>query len=93
MIAKAKGYIKKSCQQCWNNMYDLEDEYHNKFRLFPNPTDDCTLRLINDKPIDLINQIDLFKKEGINLHLLTFTTENCDETEKILKRLKLKRDS
>lgn len=66
MIAKAKGYIKKSCQQCWNNMYDLEDEYHNKFRLFPNPTDDCTLRLINDKPIDLINQIDLFKKEGIN---------------------------
>lgn len=93
MIAKAKGYIKKSCQQCWNNMYDLEDEYHNKFRLFPNPTDDCTLRLINDKPIDLINQIDLFKKEGINLYLLTFTTENCDETEKILKRLKLKRDS
>ena len=90
MIAKSKGYIKKSCRKCLNNNYFLEDEYHNKFELFPNPIDDCTSRLINYKPIDLIDQIDVLKKEGINLYLLTFTTEKADEVEKILKRIKVK---
>lgn len=91
MIAKSKGYIKKSCQKCLNNNYFLEDEYHNKFENnFPNPIDDCTSRLINYKPIDLIDQIDVLKKEGINLYLLTFTTEKADEVEKILKRIKVK---
>lgn len=86
MIAKAKGFKNKNCNTCFNNNYHLEDDYYNKFSLLTNPNNGCTIRIIDCKTYDIIDEVDELSKLGVNLFLLTFTTENMIETRRILTK-------
>lgn len=89
MIAKAKGYQNKGCLQCLNHQYQLLDEYNNRFNIFTYPSDGCTLRIIDYKLVNLISKIDWLKERGINLFLVTFTTETKEEVIKVLQSIKI----
>ena len=51
-ISKAKGHMEKKCQECINHEYQLVDEYNNKMDVFPNPYEDCSLRILDSNTRD-----------------------------------------
>lgn len=87
VIAKCKYANDKSCGKCINNNYYLQDEYQNKFDILTNPSNNCTIRIIDYKTFDIIDKIEMLKNNGINLFLLTFTTESIIDVRKILTKL------
>ncbi len=87
MIAKTKGFKTKHCNSCLNSNYYLTDEYNNRFGIITEPANDCNIRIIDYKTFNIINKLDYLKSCGINLFLLTFTTESKEEVKKILSQV------
>lgn len=87
MIAKCKDFKNKNCKSCINNDYYLEDEYFNRFDIITNPSKNCTLRILDYKIFDIIDNVEKLENDGINLFLITFTTETSVEVRKILTKI------
>lgn len=86
-ISKSKGFNCKNCGICSENKYKLLDEYNNEFTIFTEPLNNCNIRIIDYKKFDITSKINELKVNGINLFLLTFTTESKEETKKILAKV------
>ena len=86
-ISKSKGFNCKNCGICGENKYKLLDEYNNEFTIFTEPVNNCNIRIIDYKKFDITSKINELKVKGINLFLLTFTTESKEETKKILAKV------
>lgn len=86
-ISKSQGFNCKNCGICSGNKYKLLDEYNNEFTIFTEPLNNCNIRIIDYKKFDITSKINELKDNGINLFLLTFTTESKEETKKILAKV------
>lgn len=84
IIGKVKGASNKKCLSCDRHRYKIKDEFNNYYPLLLEKEADCTMRILNDKVINLINYLDILKEAGINRILLNFTTENETEVKEIL---------
>lgn len=85
IVSKSYNYKNKKCLKCDNNNYELVDEYNNKFTIFTESDEGCNNRIIDYKVRNYKNYLNNLKKYGVNLFLLTFTTESYDETLAIIK--------
>lgn len=88
IVSHAHNQTDKKCLKCVNNEYYLIDEYNNKFPVFTEIEDGCNNRILDYKVRNLITDIGYLKSIGVNLFLLTFTTESYDETLKIINECK-----
>lgn len=85
IVGKASGAINKNCNKCKMHNYKLKDEYGNFYPLLLEKENDCTMRILDNHKLNLINYVDDLKKYGINRMLLIFTDETIEETINILK--------
>lgn len=85
-ISKAKGHMEKKCQECINHEYQLVDEYNNKMDVFPNPYEDCSLRILDSNTRDWYCYIEQLKKFNIKKFLFVFTIESKEQVKKIIKK-------
>lgn len=85
-ISKAKGHMEKKCQECINHEYQLVDEYNNKMDVFPNPYEDCSLRILDSNTRDWYCYIEQLKKFNIKKFLFVFTIESREQVKKIIKK-------
>lgn len=85
-ISKAKGHMEKKCQECINHEYQLVDEYNNKMDVFPNPYEDCSLRILDSNTGDWYCYIEQLKKFNIKKFLFVFTIESKEQVKKIIKK-------
>lgn len=85
-ISKAKGHMEKKCQECINHEYQLVDEYNNKMYVFPNPYEDCSLRILDSNTRDWYCYIEQLKKFNIKKFLFVFTIESREQVKKIIKK-------
>ena len=69
------------CGKCRTNSYELKDEY-GSFPIISH--DDCTTTILNDKTMNLLDEIGDIK--GIEAFRLSFTVESKDEVVKIFNR-------
>ena len=69
------------CGKCRTNNYELKDEY-GSFPIISH--DDCTTTILNDKTMNLLDEIGDIK--GIEAFRLSFTVESKDEVVKIFNR-------
>lgn len=82
LINKKLGLENKGCNKCLENQYYLKDRLGFKFPLIK--SEGCNLKLLNSKTVNLINNIDEIKQNGINGCLIDFTIENEIQVEKVL---------
>ena len=85
LINKKLGLTNKGCNKCLEQQYYLKDRLGFKFPLMKG--NNCNLKLLNSKTVNLINNIDEIKNNGVNGILLDFTIENEAETTKVLSSL------
>ena len=81
-----KNANNKHCNSCLTNSYYIKDEYNNKFDLILEKNNDCTMRILSYKKINMLNSIDILLNLGIKKFLLIFTTESKEEIKEILKK-------
>ena len=72
--------VLNQCGQCKKNKYILKDEY-GEFPIISNS--DCTTTILNGKTLNLIDDID--KINGVNTFRIQLTTEDYNESIKIIK--------
>ena len=84
IVGKQKGTKNKKCLACTKHNYKIQDEFGNFYPLLLEKDQDCTMRIINDKPINLVNNLEQLEEIGITRVLLIFTDETQDEINKIL---------
>jgi putative protease len=82
-IAKTMGANKTHCHLCEHNQYALKDRMDYEFALVNDG--DCNIRLLNPKPLCLIDSVSFFKEANISKIRLDFTIENRKETEEIIE--------
>lgn len=82
LINKKLGLENKGCNKCLEKQYYLKDRLGFKFPLIKG--DNCNLKLLNSKVLNLINNIDELKEIGVKGILLDFTIENEIELENVL---------
>ena len=82
LINKKLGLTNKGCNKCLEQQYYLKDRLGFKFPLMKG--NNCNLKLLNSKTVNLINNIDEIRNNGVNGILLDFTIENELETTKVL---------
>lgn len=82
LINKKLGLNNKGCNKCLEKQYYLKDRMGFKFPLIK--SENCNLKLLNSKTVNLINNIDEIKNNGVNGILLDFTIENEMEVSKVL---------
>ena len=73
LINKTLGLDKKGCNECYRKQYYLKDK-NNRYPLIDDGA--CNLKILNDKPVILIDYIRELKKLGVNNFLLDFSIEN-----------------
>ncbi len=73
------------CGMCKKGSYSLKDCFASFPILF---NDDCTIKILNSKITNNIDEIDKIK--GVNAFRLVFTTESKEETSRIIKLAKSK---
>lgn len=73
------------CGMCKKGSYSLKDRFTSFPIIF---NDDCTIKILNSKITNNIDEIDKIK--GINAYRLVFTTESKEETSRIIKLAKAK---
>lgn len=88
MISKycpiAKTYkTKVDCHLCELNQYSLQDRLGQKMPLINDGN--CNIRILNSKPLELIEYLDEIKRLGIQTLRLNFTVEDREETEHVIK--------
>ena len=76
---------KTNCNLCKKNRYFLEDRFNNKYEIIK--SNDCNMRIIDYKNIDLIDEIDKYRKIGVNSFRFILNDENISDIEYILKKL------
>ena len=82
LINKKLGFENKGCNKCLEKQYYLKDRIGFKFSLIKG--DNCNLKLLNSKVLNLINNIDELKEIGVKGILLDFTIEDEKEVENVL---------
>lgn len=85
IIGKAKGASNKNCNACKLHSYKIKDEFGNFYPLLLEKENDCTMRILDNHRLNLINYLEQLKKLGINRFLLIFTDETKEETLEILE--------
>lgn len=75
---KALGKCQKG-----KNIYSLKDRKNEEFPLLC--SSDCTMRLLNSKPLYMADKWESIEKTGIDFGRLVFTVEGKEECEKIIK--------
>lgn len=83
LINKYEQCTHLNCKKCLEKQYYLKDRLGFKFPLIK--TNNCNLKLLNSKIVNLINNVDEINKDGINGILISFTIETKEEIEKVLK--------
>lgn len=71
------------CNKCSEKQYYLEDRLGFKFPLVR--TEGCVLKLLNSKIVNLINNLDEIKSNGVNGIILDFTIESKEQTHNIIE--------
>lgn len=82
LINKKLGLDHKGCNKCLEKQYYLKDRLGFKFPLIK--SQNCNLKLLNSKIVNLINNIDEIKQNGVNGILLDFTIETEQEVKNVL---------
>ncbi|MDO9630082.1 MAG: DUF3656 domain-containing protein, partial [Acholeplasmataceae bacterium] len=77
---------KQNCHLCELNMYYLEDRMKAKFPLINDGN--CNIRILNNKPLNLIEYVNQIRSSGINKIRLDFTTERALEVKEVIKSFK-----
>lgn len=83
LINKYEKCTHMNCHKCEEKQYYLKDRLGFRFPLIR--TNNCSLKLLNSKIVNLINNIDEIHNDGINNILLSFTIESKEEVERVLK--------
>lgn len=81
-IAKTMGANKKNCHLCEHAQYSLKDRMDYEFALLNDG--DCNIRVLNPKPLCLIDHLEFFRNCGISRVRLDFTVETADETRVVI---------
>jgi putative protease len=82
-IAKVMGANKTHCHLCEHNQYALKDRMDYEFQLLNDG--DCNIRLLNPKPLCLIDSVSFFKENGFSKIRMDFTTEDRKATTEIVE--------
>lgn len=77
---------KQNCHLCEINQYYLEDRMKSKFPLINDGN--CNIRILNNKPLNLIEYVHQIKNSGIEKIRLDFTTERIDEVKEVIHSFK-----
>ena len=77
---------KQNCHLCEMNQYYLKDRMGLKFPLINDGN--CNIRILNQKPLNLIEYAKELFEKGISIRL-NFTTENEEEVENLINAFKL----
>ncbi len=88
LVGKYQGLDNKNCGACINHQYQIIDEFGNRYPLLLEKNNDCTMRILNYIPLNLVNYLLPLKTLGITKFLLIFTDENIDETKTIIQLFK-----
>ena len=84
-ITKSEGVNKLNCNLCIRSNYALIDASEKMFPLVRDT--DCNIRVLNHKPINIMDQMDMYKRIGIYNFRIEFTKESKEEVENILKKM------
>lgn len=84
-ITKSEGVNRLNCNLCEQKDYALIDVSERTFPLVRDTG--CNIRVLNHKPINIIDQMDMYKGIGIINFRIEFTTESKEEVENILKKI------
>ncbi|MBP5092154.1 MAG: U32 family peptidase [Bacilli bacterium] len=76
------------CEDCKKGKFALKDDFASFPLLF---NDDCTTTLLNGRTLNLIDDLD--DLYGVSAYRLTFTTEDGEETKRIIKAFQEKLSS
>lgn len=85
VVGAIKGAKNKNCNACKKHSYKIKDEYGNFYPLLLEKENDCTMRILDNHKLNLINYVDCLKTLGINKILLIFTDESSLEVANILE--------
>lgn len=83
-VGCVKGAENKNCNACKKHSYKIKDEYGNFYPLLLEKENDCTMRILDNHKLNLVNYLDELKNYGINRFLLIFTDESDEEVKEIL---------
>lgn len=83
LINKKLNCETMGCNKCLEKQYYLKDRLGFNFPLVKNQG--CGLKLLNSKVLNLINDIDEIKENGVKGILLDFTIENEEEVKTVLE--------
>ena len=84
VIGSYNGALNKNCNACKKHSYKIKDEFGNYYPLILEKEMDCTMRIVDNHKLNLINYYELLNSLGINRFLLIFTDETKEETIEIL---------
>lgn len=79
---------RKNCSLCRQKNYTLKGKDGKRAYLYGNP--DCNMQIFDEKPINRMDEIDLFKEEGINAFRIVLSVENKTESQKIREEFREK---
>lgn len=82
-ISKVMGANQKNCHLCEHSDYSLKDRMDFEFPLLNDG--DCNIRVLNPKPLCLIDHLDFFRDSGISRVRMEFTVESGKETESVIE--------
>ncbi|MFA5380837.1 MAG: U32 family peptidase [Candidatus Izemoplasmatales bacterium] len=82
-IAKTMGSNKTDCHLCEHNQYALKDRMDYEFLLVNDGI--CNIRVLNPKPLCLIDFVGFFQTAGITKLRMDFTTESFNETQEMIE--------
>lgn len=89
LINKKLGLDNKGCNKCLEKQYYLKDRLGFEFPLIKSEC--CNIKLLNSKIVNLLNNIDEIKENGVNGVLIDFTIEDENQvkqiTESFIKRI------
>ena len=85
VVGSIKGAKNKNCNSCKLHSYKIKDEYGNFYPLLLEKENDCTMRILDNHKLNLINYVNELKNLGINKLLLIFTDESSLEVANILE--------
>ena len=81
-ISNANGIKKDHCNLCKKNRYYLKDHMDAKFPIVTN--EDCTSRILSNRPISLTSKIKELNELGIQNFIIDFTIEGREEVKRII---------
>ena len=87
-LASAHKLSKDHCNLCKKNPYYLKDHLNVTFPILTN--EDCTTRILSNRPVSLISKMDELEGLHINNYIVSFTIENVSQMEKVIASLEAK---